>query len=162
MSDSPHRLAPRLVALAAAGAMGFAAPSVEASDAAVGLAPVAVLPALSVIGGGVTTIWIGSYVADDEPVLTDVRTAGIVFGGLNVALGTTGIILGATLDTSTGMRAAAYSVGGAVAALGVTGLGLSLAVETREPNPVASATSRVAVAPLLTPWQKGMTITGVF
>ncbi|MCB9539358.1 MAG: hypothetical protein H6704_24345 [Myxococcales bacterium] len=94
--------------------------------------------AIAVGGGLLTTILIGIDVVDDRTVSPALRNVALGCAGVNIAFGTTGLILTGYLDEEDAdLKPVLYSVSGAVLALGLVGGGFALAAEpwaTKDPQ----------------------------
>ncbi|MCA9543212.1 MAG: hypothetical protein KC613_02450 [Myxococcales bacterium] len=95
---------------------------------------------LTVGGGVVTSVLLGQAVTDDERVHPALRNMGFGFGGVNLALGTAGLIAGALVEDED-VKLAVQISAGAFAALGLTGLTFAF---LSDPYPE----QQVALAPL--------------
>ncbi|RLB63925.1 MAG: hypothetical protein DRI90_05780 [Deltaproteobacteria bacterium] len=124
---------------AAALALGLllcAAPA-RASDAAVGLAPVGIIVPIAAVGGLLTTIILGIDISDGAPVHPTLRNVSLAFAGINVLMGSGGLIAGALIEDND-LRPVFYGAGGGVLAIGLTGGVFGLVVDTYESDPTVA------------------------
>ncbi len=86
--------------------------------------------AIAVGGGILTTLLIAPEVVDDHPVSPALRNIALGCAGVNVAFGTTGLIVAGFVDEEDAdLKPVLYGVGGAILALGLVGGSFALAAE---------------------------------